>query len=91
MGRSKERSPPAWNFGAGGAETETTLRRNRRALRRLAIRQRILVDIRQIDLTTEFLGLKLPMPVAVAPMGSLASFYPQGDLEMAREPASAAT
>ena len=76
--------PRVWNFGAGGAETETTLRRNSRALRRLAIRQRILVDIRQIDLTTEFLGLKLPMPVAVAPMGSLALFHPQGDLEMAR-------
>ena len=29
----------AWNFGDGGAETETTLRRNHRAINRLAIRQ----------------------------------------------------
>ena len=35
--------PGPWDFGAGGAETETTLRRNRQALRRLAIRQRVLV------------------------------------------------
>jgi isopentenyl diphosphate isomerase/L-lactate dehydrogenase-like FMN-dependent dehydrogenase len=73
-----------WGFGKGGAETETTLRRNRRALRRLAIRQRVLVDVRHVDLSTTFVGMPLPMPVAVAPMGSLALFHPEGDLEMAR-------
>src|SRR3972149_6477349 len=39
----------AWNFGDGGAESETTRRRNRRAIDRLAIRQDILVDVREID------------------------------------------
>src|SRR5215467_3592389 len=73
-----------WNFGDGGAETETTLRRNRRALDRLAIRQDILVDIREIDLSTSLLGVPLAWPVAVAPMGGLILFHPQGDLEMAR-------
>jgi isopentenyl diphosphate isomerase/L-lactate dehydrogenase-like FMN-dependent dehydrogenase len=73
-----------WDFGKGGAETETTLRRNRRALRRLAIRQRVLVDVRRIDLGTTFAGMPLPMPVAVAPIGSLGLFHPEGDLEMAR-------
>jgi isopentenyl diphosphate isomerase/L-lactate dehydrogenase-like FMN-dependent dehydrogenase len=76
--------PEVWDFGMGGAETETTLRRNRRALRRLAIQQRVLVDVRHIDLSTTFLGLPLPMPVAVAPIGSLALFHPEGDLEMVR-------
>ena len=37
--------PGPWGFAAGGAETETTLRRNRKAIRRLAIRQRVLVDV----------------------------------------------
>src|SRR5215813_11081332 len=36
-----------WNFGDGAAESETTKRRNRRAIDRLAIRQDILVDIRE--------------------------------------------
>jgi isopentenyl diphosphate isomerase/L-lactate dehydrogenase-like FMN-dependent dehydrogenase len=76
--------PSVWGFGAGGSETETTLRRNRSALRRLAIRQRVLVDVRHVDLSTRFLGMDLPMPVAIAPMGSLALFHPDGDLEMAR-------
>ena len=74
----------AWNFGAGGAESETTLRRNRRALGRLAITQNILVDVRQIDLSTSLLGVPLSWPVAVAPMGGLVLFHPEGDLEMAR-------
>ena len=73
-----------WNFGDGGSETETTLRRNRRSLDRLAIRQDILVDIREIDLSTRLLGVPLSWPVAVAPMGGLILFHPQGDLEMAR-------
>ncbi len=76
--------PGPWGFAAGGAETETTLRRNRRALRQLAIRQRVLVDVREIDLRTTFLGLDLPMPVAVAPMGGLVLFHPEGDCEMVR-------
>ena len=76
--------PGAYGYGAGGAETETTLRRNRQALQRLAIRQRVLVDVRNVDLSTTFLGMELPMPIAIAPMGGLVVFHPQGDVEMAR-------
>jgi isopentenyl diphosphate isomerase/L-lactate dehydrogenase-like FMN-dependent dehydrogenase len=74
----------AWNFGDGGAETETTLRRNHRALGRLAIRQDVLVDIREIDLSTRLLGIPLSWPVAIAPMGGLILFHREGDVEMAR-------
>src|SRR2546426_11605232 len=82
---ARERLPrEVWNFGDGGAETETTLRRNRRHLDRLAIQQNILVDVRTIDLRTSLLGVPLVWPVAVAPMGGLILFHPQGDLEMAR-------
>jgi isopentenyl diphosphate isomerase/L-lactate dehydrogenase-like FMN-dependent dehydrogenase len=77
-------SRDAWNFGAGAAETETTRRRNRRALDRLAIAQNILVDVREIDLGTSLLGVSLSWPVAVAPMGGLVLFHPEGDVEMAR-------
>jgi isopentenyl diphosphate isomerase/L-lactate dehydrogenase-like FMN-dependent dehydrogenase len=73
-----------WNFGDGAAETESTKRRNRRHLDRLAIQQNVLVDVRQIDLTTSLLGVPLAWPVAVAPMGGLVLFHPEGDVEMAR-------
>src|SRR5262245_7027777 len=74
----------AWNFGAGGAETETTRRRNRRHLDRLAIQQNVLVDVREINLATSLLGVPLSSPVSVAPMGGLILFHPEGDVEMAR-------
>jgi glycolate oxidase len=75
---------PVFNFGAGGAETETTMWRNHRAIQRLAIRQDVLVDVREIDLSTSLAGIPLPWPVAVAPMGGLILFHPEGDVEMAR-------
>src|SRR3989454_12419509 len=73
-----------WNFGDGAAETESTKRRNRRHLDRLAIQQNVLVDVRKVDLTTSLLGVPLTWPVAVAPMGGLVLFNPEGDVEMAR-------
>ena len=73
-----------WNFGAGGAETETTRRRNRRHLDRLAIQQNVLVDVREIDISTSLLGVPLSSPVAVAPMGGLVLFHRERDVEMAR-------
>src|SRR5437867_11624153 len=89
---ARERLPrEVWNFGDGGAETETTLRRNRRHLDRLAIQQNVLVDVRTIDLRTSLLGVPLAWPVPVAPMGGLVPFHPEGDVEMprgARKPAT---
>src|SRR5437016_12854190 len=75
---------PVWNFGAGGAETETTRRRNRGHLDRLAIQQNVLVDVREVDLRTSLLGVPLAWPVTVAPMGGLVLFPPEGHLEVAR-------
>jgi glycolate oxidase len=80
-----------WNFGAGGSETETTMRRNRRNLDRLAIRQNVLVDVRNVDLSTTLLGIRLSWPVSIAPMGGLVLFHPEGDRELARGAAAADT
>src|SRR5262245_65480989 len=93
MRRAARRRVPreAFNFGAGGAETEMTLRRNRRHLDRLAIQQNVLVDVRNIDLRTTFLGVPLSWPVSVAPMGGLILFHPQGDVEMPRGPGTGDT
>ena len=77
-------SREVFNFGDGGAETEATLRRNRRAIQRLAIRQDILVDARELDTTTSLLGVPLSWPVVIAPMGGLILFHDEGDIEMGR-------
>ncbi|MBV9170620.1 MAG: alpha-hydroxy-acid oxidizing protein, partial [Chloroflexi bacterium] len=46
----------AWDYLVGGSESETTLRRNRRAFDKIAFRPRILVDVSEIDASTTFLG-----------------------------------
>jgi len=73
-----------WNFGDGASETELTKRRNRGALDRLAIRQDILVDARELDTTTTLAGVPLSWPVVIAPMGGLVLFHDEGDVEMGR-------
>ncbi|PYN04115.1 MAG: alpha-hydroxy-acid oxidizing enzyme [Candidatus Rokuibacteriota bacterium] len=73
-----------WNFGDGASETELTKKRNRQALDRLAIRQDILVDAREIDTATTLCGVPLSWPVVIAPMGGLVLFHEEGDVEMGR-------
>jgi len=65
-----------WDYLIGGAETETTVRRNRLALDSLAFRPRVLRDVNSTDTSTTFLGRKIAMPVALAPIGSIERFDP---------------
>jgi isopentenyl diphosphate isomerase/L-lactate dehydrogenase-like FMN-dependent dehydrogenase len=61
--------PAEWDFIVGGAETETTLSRNRRALDSLALRQRVLGDVSQVKFGKTLLGRQLRLPVIIAPIG----------------------
>ena len=74
----------AWNYLVGGADTEATLRNNRRALGRYVFRPRVLRDVSHLDTTTTFLGLPLALPIMIAPMGSTDQVHPDGDLALAR-------
>jgi len=67
-----------WDYLIGGADTETTLRRNRLAIDSVALRPRVLRDVSKIDLTSQFLGKPVRIPVMLAPVGSLESFDPAG-------------
>lgn len=73
-----------WDYASGGAETEATLRRNASAMERWVFRPKVLVDVRQRDLSTSFLGHRLSMPVMLAPIGSIGLFHPEGALAVAR-------
>jgi glycolate oxidase len=74
----------AWDYLTGGAESETTMRRNRFGLDALAFRPRILVDVSRIDTSTTFLGHKLRIPVMLAPIGSLQILTPEGGVAVAK-------
>ena len=67
-----------WDFLVGGSESETTMRRNRLALDQIAFRPRILVDVSDIDLTVQFMGVQISMPLILAPVGTLEVFSPEG-------------
>jgi len=74
-----------WDHLSGGSDSETTLLRNRLALDSLALRQRVLVDVRKIDITTTLLGQKLASPVFLAPVGGFVGFaHPEGACNVAR-------
>jgi isopentenyl diphosphate isomerase/L-lactate dehydrogenase-like FMN-dependent dehydrogenase len=67
-----------WDYLVGGAETETTLARNRQALDSIAFRPRVLRDVSHIDSSGSFLGKPLRIPVLMAPVGALQLFEPGG-------------
>ena len=67
-----------WDYMVGGAETETTLRRNRLAIDSLAFRPRVLRDVSKIDASSSLFGRPARIPVMLAPVGSIESFTPGG-------------
>jgi isopentenyl diphosphate isomerase/L-lactate dehydrogenase-like FMN-dependent dehydrogenase len=80
-----------WDFSAGGAGSETTLRRNRAAFEELAFRPRVLRDVSRVDTTTTFLRRPLALPVMLAPIGSIARFDAAGAVAPARAAERAGT
>src|SRR5258706_11306033 len=75
-------APGPWGYLIGGAETETTLRRNRLALDSIAFPPRVLRDMSKIDHSAPFLAQfsrrKMRLPVMLAPIGGLESIAERG-------------
>src|SRR5262249_37740670 len=64
----------AWDYMAGGAETETTLRRNRQAIDSVAFRPRVLRNVSRVDVSSTLLGRPVRLPVMLAPVRAIESF-----------------
>ena len=77
-------APGPWGYLVGGAETETTVRRNRQALDSIAFRPRVLRDVRRIDTSGSFFNNKTRIPVMLAPIGGLESIIAEGAAAAAR-------
>ncbi|MBM3801214.1 MAG: alpha-hydroxy-acid oxidizing protein [Acidimicrobiia bacterium] len=69
----------AYDFIAGGAEDEVTLRANREALNRIFLRPRVMVDVSKIDPSVELLGKRMDFPILLAPTGGKNLVIPDGD------------
>jgi glycolate oxidase len=77
-------APGPWSYLMGGAETETTVKRNRHALDSIAFRPRVLRDVSRVDSSSSFLGQKTRLPVMLAPIGGLESIVEGGAAAAAR-------
>jgi len=82
---AKERLPQAeYDFIAGGATDELTLRRTRAVFDAIMLRPRMLVDISQPDLSTTVLGQPIPFPILVDPAGGHGRAHADGELATVR-------
>lgn len=71
--------PAIWAYFQGGAADEITLRANRQAWDRLALRPRVLRPLQPLDLSCHLLGKSWPTPLLVAPMACQRLAHPDGE------------
>ena len=81
--------PEAARYLSGGADDDGTVRANRDAFRRVGLRPRCLVDVRQVDTSLDLLGRRLSSPILLAPVGYQELFHPGGEVASARAAAQA--
>ena len=73
----------------GGSYDEVTLRRNVEDLQSIALKQRVLRDVSQIDLSTELFGRRWSMPVGLGPVGLSGLYARRGEVQAAKAAAAA--
>ncbi len=81
-------TPRAYDYVAGGAGGEDTMRANREAFHRWRIVPRMLRDVAKRDLSLEVLGALLPAPILLGPVGVQEIVHKDADLASARAGAS---
>lgn len=68
----------------GGSYAEYTLGRNVADLEKIALRQRVLRDVSDIDLSTTLFGQNIALPIALAPVGLAGMNARRGEVQAAR-------
>ena len=80
-----------YDFIAGAATDEITLRRTRHVLDSINLRPRMLTDISERDLSTTVLGQRISFPVMLDPAGNHEAAHPDAELATARAAGAAGT
>jgi (S)-2-hydroxy-acid oxidase/4-hydroxymandelate oxidase len=81
--------PGPFDYIAGGAGSESTMRANLEAFERRRLRPRMLRGNREREIYVDVLGTSSPAPFLLAPIGVLSIAHPEAELAVAR--AAAAT
>lgn len=86
---ARRRVPPfMFHYADGGSYTEYTLARNVSDLSEIALRQRVLNDMSQLNTEIELFGEKLSMPVILAPVGACGMYASRGEVQAAKAAAA---
>lgn len=80
--------PRAYDYVAGGAGGEDTMRANLQAFHRWRIVPRMLRNVSVTDMSIELLGAKLPAPVLLGPVGVQGIVHAEAELATGRAAAS---
>ena len=80
-----------YDFIAGGATDEITIRRTRSVFDSIMIRPRMLVDVSRRDLSTTVLDHKISLPVMLDPAGNHSAAHPDAELATAKAASTANT
>ncbi len=79
--QARRKVPRAFfDYAEAGSYSQETLRANRQDLERIKLRQRVLVDVSQRDLTTTIIGEKAGLPLALAPIGLCGMQHGDGEI-----------
>lgn len=83
--RARRRLPRfLFDYIAGGAYDEQTLRANRAALRGVRLRQRVMRDVSDIRTDTRFFGGEAALPLGLGPVGLAGMCARRGEVQAAR-------
>jgi L-lactate dehydrogenase (cytochrome) len=82
---AKAKLPPfLFHYIDGGSYKEHTLNRNVQDLSDVALRQRVLKDMSDLDLSAELFGEKLDLPLILAPVGLTGMYARRGEVQAAK-------
>jgi lactate 2-monooxygenase len=84
-------APSIWSYVAGGSGDERTQRYNVTAFENWGLMPRMFVGAAERDLSVEFLGLNLPSPAMLAPVGVIGLVAQDGHGDLATARAAART
>jgi 4-hydroxymandelate oxidase len=76
--------PGHWAYMASGVDDDATLRANRDGFKHIELRPRRLRDATKVDMRVELFGTTYNSPIFLCPTGGEKSFFPEGELAVAR-------
>jgi isopentenyl diphosphate isomerase/L-lactate dehydrogenase-like FMN-dependent dehydrogenase len=81
----------SYDFVAGGAGSELTLKANREAFQKVTMMPRVLTGIKEADTSINLLGQRLSMPIYVTPMANHGVVHPLAEVGSAQGAKKAGT